>query len=166
MTASYAYSRPARVSAASRERVFASAKDLGYTGPDPAARSLRRGIAGALGVVLGEHLTYAFEDPQAVAFLAGVAEVCAEAGDGMMILPVANSTEDVPRLSAAAVDGFIFGRPWTTLRSSMRRSQREDPSSSTAGLRPTEPCLSASTIAQLPAPSVERCSHAPHTQQC
>jgi len=112
MTASYAYNRPERVSAASRERVFASAKELGYAGPDPAARSLRRGIAGALGVVLGEHLTYAFEDPQATAFLAGVAEVCAEAGDGMMILPVANSTEDVPHMTAAAVDGFIL---WTTV---------------------------------------------------
>ena len=111
MTASYAYNRPERVSAASRERVFASAKELGYVGPDPSARSLRRGKAGALGVVLGEHLTYAFEDPQAAAFLAGVAEVCAAAGNGMMILPVADSTEDVSRILASAVDGFVV---WTT----------------------------------------------------
>ncbi len=111
MTASYAYNRPERVSAASRQRVFAAAKQLGYVGPDPAARSLRRGRAGALGVVLGEHLTYAFEDPQAAAFLAGVAEVCAADGNGMMILPVADSTEDVSCISAAAVDGFVL---WTT----------------------------------------------------
>lgn len=111
MTASYAYNRPERVSAASRERVFAAARELAYPGPDPSARSLRRGKAGALGVVLGEHLTYAFEDPQAAAFLAGVAQVCAEAGDGMMILPVADSTGDASRVSAAAVDGFVI---WTT----------------------------------------------------
>jgi DNA-binding LacI/PurR family transcriptional regulator len=111
MTASYAYNRPERVSAESRRRVFAAAEQLGYPGPDPAARSLRRGVAGALGVVLGEHLTYAFDDPQAVAFLAGVAEVCASAGDGMMILPVVDSTEDVRRVTAAAVDGFVI---WTT----------------------------------------------------
>ncbi len=111
MTASYAYSRPQRVSAASRERVFAAARALGFAGPDPSARSLRRGRAGALGVVLGEHLTYAFEDPQASAFLSGVADECAAAGDGMMILPVADSTEDVSRVAAAAVDGFVV---WTT----------------------------------------------------
>lgn len=111
MTASYAYSRPERVSAASRDRVFAAARELGYAGPDPSARSLRRGKAGAIGVVLGEHLTYAFVDPQAAAFLAGVAEVCATAGDGMMILPVADSTQDVSRITAAAVDGFVL---WTT----------------------------------------------------
>lgn len=111
MTASYAYNRPERVSAAARERVFAAARELGYAGPDPSARSLRRGKAGALGVVLGEHLTYAFEDPSAIAFLAGVADVCAAAGDGMMILPIADSTEDVRRVSAAAVDGFVI---WTT----------------------------------------------------
>lgn len=62
-------------------------------------------------MVLGEHLTYAFEDPQAAAFLAGVAEVCAAAGDGMTILPVLDSTEDVRRVTAAAVDGFVI---WTT----------------------------------------------------
>lgn len=112
MTASYTYSRPQRVSAASRERVIAAARELGYGGPDPSARSLRRGRAGALGVVLGEHLTYAFQDPQATAFLAGVAEVCAEVGDGMMILPVTGSAEDVSRIGAAAVDGFVI---WTTV---------------------------------------------------
>lgn len=111
MTASYAYNRPGRVSAASRERVRAAAEELGYAGPDPAARSLRRGRAGALGIVLGEHLTYAFEDPQATAFLAGVAEVCAAEGDGLTILPVVDSAEDVRRVSAAAVDGFVL---WTT----------------------------------------------------
>ncbi|HLR94059.1 MAG TPA: LacI family DNA-binding transcriptional regulator [Jiangellaceae bacterium] len=111
MTASYTYSRPERVSAASREKVLAAAKALGYAGPDPSARSLRRGQAGALGVVLGEHLTYAFDDPQATAFLAGVAEVCAEQGQAMSILPVVDATADVARISAAAVDGYVV---WTT----------------------------------------------------
>lgn len=111
MTASYTFSRPERVSAASREKVLAAARVLGYAGPDPSARSLRRGKAGALGVVLGEHLTYAFDDPQATAFLAGVAEVCAEQGQAMTILPVTDATADVARISAAAVDGYVL---WTT----------------------------------------------------
>lgn len=111
MTASYTFGRPERVSAASREKVLAAARALGFTGPDPSARSLRRGRAGALGVVLGEHLTYAFDDPQATAFMAGVAEVCAEQGQAMTILPVTDATTDVARISAAAVDGYVL---WTT----------------------------------------------------
>jgi DNA-binding LacI/PurR family transcriptional regulator len=111
MTASYTFSRPERVSAASREKVLAAARALGFTAPDPSARSLRGGRAGALGVVLGEHLTYAFDDPQATAFMAGVAEVCAELGQAMTILPVTDATTDVARISAAAVDGYVL---WTT----------------------------------------------------
>src|SRR5699024_4943095 len=111
MTASYTFSRPERVSAASREKVLAAAEAMGYAGPDPSARSLRRGQAGALGVVRGEHLTYAFDDPQATAFLAGVAEVCAEQGRAMSILPIVDATADAARISAAAVDGYVV---WTT----------------------------------------------------
>ena len=55
---------------------------------DPSARSLRRGSTRTLGIVMGEHLTYAFEDPQAVSFLAGIADVCAPRGYGMTILPI------------------------------------------------------------------------------
>lgn len=112
MTASYTYNQPQRVSAASRERVLAAAEELGYPGPDPGARSLRRGRSQTIGVVLGEQLTYAFEDPQAASFLAGVAGVCAAHGYGMTILPVTGGAEDIRRVRAAAVDGFIV---WTTV---------------------------------------------------
>src|SRR3954466_14313990 len=111
MTVSYTYNRPERVSAESRDKVLRTAAELGYPGPDPSARSLRRGSTHTLGVVLGEHLTYAFDDPQAVSFLAGVAEGCADQGYGMTILPITGGTQDVPRITGAAVDGFIV---WTT----------------------------------------------------
>ena len=111
MTASYTYSRPERVSEQARSRVLGAADSLGYAGPDPSARSLRRGSTGTIGVVMGEHLTYAFDDPQAVTFLAGVAEVCAERGYGMTILPITGDADDVVRVNEAAVDGFIV---WTT----------------------------------------------------
>jgi DNA-binding LacI/PurR family transcriptional regulator len=111
MTASYTFNQPSRVSAAARSRVLAAAADLGYAGPDPSARSLRRGSTRTLGVVLGEHLSYAFEDPGATAFLAGVAEVCADHGYGMTILPITGAVDDVVRISDAAVDGFVV---WTT----------------------------------------------------
>ena len=111
MTASYTYSKPSRVSAASRRKVLAAAEALGYAGPDPSARSLRRGTSGALGVVLGETLPYAFEDPQAARFLAGIADVCAEHRLAMTILPSNGSADDSQRIRAAAVDGFVV---WTT----------------------------------------------------
>ncbi len=111
MTASYTYSRPGRVSEHARSRVLSAAAELGYAGPDPSARSLRRGSTLALGVVLGEHLSYAFDDPGAVSFLAGVADVCADQGLGMTILPITGSDDDVARVTDAAVDGFIV---WTT----------------------------------------------------
>jgi DNA-binding LacI/PurR family transcriptional regulator len=111
MTASYTYNRPDRVSDQARAKVLAAAAELGYAGPDPSARSLRRGSTLTLGVVLGEHLTYAFDDPGAVSFLAGIADVCAGRGYGMTILPITGAAEDVPRIMGAAVDGFIV---WTT----------------------------------------------------
>jgi len=111
MTASYTYNRPERVSGEARSKVLAAAARLGYAGPDPRARSLRRGSTLTLGVVLGEHLSYAFEDPGATSFLAGIADVCADRGYGMTILPITGAVEDVPRVTEAAVDGFIV---WTT----------------------------------------------------
>ncbi len=112
MTASYTYNRPDRVSVRARTRVLAAAAELGYAGPDPSARSLRRGRTLTLGVVLGEHLTYAFDDPQAVSFLAGIAEVCADRAHGMTILPITGDEQDVVRITGAAVDGYVV---WTTV---------------------------------------------------
>jgi DNA-binding LacI/PurR family transcriptional regulator len=111
MTASYAYNRPDRVSEDARARVLDAAARLGYAGPDPSARSLRSGSTGTIGVVLGEHLSYAFEDPQAASFLAGVADVCADHGRGMTILPATGGADDAARIRATAVDGFVI---WTT----------------------------------------------------
>lgn len=111
MTVSFAFNRPDRVATKTRARVLAVASELGYAGPDPNARSLRRGSTRTLGVVLGEHLTYAFEDPQATSFLAGVAEVCVERGFGLTIVPIVGSEEDTARVAATAVDAFIV---WAT----------------------------------------------------
>ena len=45
-TASLAFSGSGPVSDATKERVLAAAAELGYGGPDPRARSLRRGRSG------------------------------------------------------------------------------------------------------------------------
>ena len=111
MTVSYTYSRPDRVSPATAAKVRAAAKQLGYPGPHPTARSLRRGRTGNVGVVLGEHLPYAFDDPHAAQFLAGIAEVCAADAFGMTLVPTTGGPDDLLRVAEAAVDAFVV---WTT----------------------------------------------------
>lgn len=113
MTVSYVYTRPDRVAAATRAKVLEAAERLGYRGPDPVARSLRSGSTRNLGVVMGEHLTYAFEDAQAAKFLAGVSHVCVQHRLGLTLIPSTGDPDDVDRIREAAVDGFVL---WTTSR--------------------------------------------------
>jgi hypothetical protein len=49
-TVSNAYNRPDQLTSELRERVFEAARRLGYSGPDPVARGLRRGRSGPVGV--------------------------------------------------------------------------------------------------------------------
>ena len=112
MTVSYCYNQPDRVAPETRRKVLSAAAELGYRGPDPTARSLRRRHNDAIGVVLGEHLAYAFEDPQARRFLAGVAEVCRERGAGLNLIPTTGEDWDVERVRSSSVDGYIV---WTTV---------------------------------------------------
>lgn len=107
-TVSNAYNRPDQLSEKMRERVLEAARRLGYAGPDPTARSLRRGRAGAIGVLYADRLSYAFADPAAVLFLLGVSEAAEEAGLGLML--VTGWTRDergVEAVGNAAVDGFV-----------------------------------------------------------
>ena len=104
MTVSNAYNRPEKLSAELRERVLAKAEELGYPGPDAVARSLRRGKTGVLGVVLGEALVYAFEDPATVEFFRGLAG----AGIPLHLVPATGGAGDSALVFDAAVDGFIL----------------------------------------------------------
>ena len=79
-TVSNAYNRPDQLAPELRERVLATAAELGYTGPDPAARRLRSGGREAIGLLFTESLAYAFSDPGAVLFLQGFARATEEAG--------------------------------------------------------------------------------------
>ncbi len=105
-TVSNAYNRHDQLSAELRARILETAHDLGYPGPDPAARSLRRGSVGAVAVLYSEYLSYAFLDPAAGHFLQGVARAMDEAGLGMLLIPHADGRS--PVVSRAVVDGFIL----------------------------------------------------------
>ncbi len=108
-TVSNAYNRPDQLSAALRERVFEAAGRLGYPGPDPLARGLRRRRAGAVGVLYDNRLSYAFADPAEVLFLQGVSMVTEEEGLGLLLLSGAPGEERHPEVIAGAVvDGFVL----------------------------------------------------------
>jgi DNA-binding LacI/PurR family transcriptional regulator len=109
-TISNAYNRPDQLSADLRERVLATAKRLGYAGPDPVARSLRTRKAAAVGLVITEPLTYAFSDPAALNFVAGLAESCEEVGQGLLLVAVGpdrSLSDGTNAVLAAGVDGFV-----------------------------------------------------------
>jgi len=109
-TISNAYNRPDQLSADLRERVLATAKRLGYPGPDPVARSLRTRRAGATGLLITEPLTYSFSDPAALNFVAGLAESCEEAGQGLLLVaagPGRDVSDGSNAVLSAGVDGFV-----------------------------------------------------------
>jgi DNA-binding LacI/PurR family transcriptional regulator len=110
MTISNAYNHPERVSESLREQIFETAERLGYAGPDPVARSLRRQKTNLAGVLYSNPLSYAFDDAAQVLFLKGVATATEEAGMGLVLVPGSLGSSPNERASAvmdAAVDGFV-----------------------------------------------------------
>lgn len=86
-TISNAFNRPDQLSATLREHILKESKWLGYNGPNPAARSLRTGATGIVGVMLAERLAYNFRDGCATEFLQGVSEVLDDARINMLLMP-------------------------------------------------------------------------------
>src|SRR5918997_5667611 len=113
MTVSNAYNRPHKLSPALRERILGAARELGYPGPNPAARSLRSGRSGSIGLLFGEALTYAFRDPMAVEFLRGLAEGTAHHNTALQLIAALDADEQegaASLLANAIVDGLVV---WT-----------------------------------------------------
>ncbi len=108
-TVSNAFNRPERLSPELRERVLRAAAELGYGGPDPVARSLRSGRAGALGVVFRKPLAEAFEDPATAQLLRGVSDVTDPQQLAIVLVPGLpdESRTVAPAVRNAAVDGLI-----------------------------------------------------------
>src|SRR3954453_22448741 len=104
MTVSNAFNRPDQLSPELRSKVLAKAQELGYSGPNPVARTLSRGRTGSIGVILDAPLTLAFSDPAAVQMLHGVAAVCEEHQLGLWLVP----NGDGAVIQNALVDGFVI----------------------------------------------------------
>ena len=109
-TASLVFSGKGPVAAATRERVLAAAADLGYTGPDPLASSLRRGRAGIVAVIVEGRLLHAFKDPYAVSMLDGLADVLDDIPTRMLLIAqsLEHADQAVERIAGAAIDGCVF----------------------------------------------------------
>jgi DNA-binding LacI/PurR family transcriptional regulator len=107
-TASNVFSRPELVRPEVRLRVEASARKLGYSGPDPKGRLLRGGKVNAIGVVVSQKLTDFFDDPYNREFMAGIAQVCDERGAGVSLISDADERSLAWRIDSAVVDGFVL----------------------------------------------------------
>jgi DNA-binding LacI/PurR family transcriptional regulator len=105
-TASLVFSGRGPVAAATRDRVLAAAAALDYGGPDPTARSLRRGSTGVIGVVTEDSLADSFRDPMNLALLDGIGEGLGEERLGLLVIPrVSDPGID---LAAAPIDAAIL----------------------------------------------------------
>lgn len=108
-TASLAFSGAGPVAPATRERVLAAAADLGYTGPNPMARSLRRGRCGVIAVIVGDRLRRSFSDPVSTQVLDGVAQELGERGLGLLLVPSAGFQDVPPLVQSGAMDAAVIG---------------------------------------------------------
>ncbi len=108
-TVSNAFNRPERLSPALREHVLLVAAELGYGGPDAAARILRRGRAGAIAVILGRLIADALGDPATNQFLAGVSDATDPQQLGLVLVPEMpyRNVPEGPAIRNAAADGLI-----------------------------------------------------------
>lgn len=108
MTVSNAFSRPDQLSSELRARILTIADELGYVGPDPAARALARGTTGAVGVLLTDSLHYAFTDDIATSFLGAFAETLTPMGLALTLL-TSNGEDDGDAVPARDIplDGAV-----------------------------------------------------------
>ncbi|MET0965926.1 MAG: LacI family DNA-binding transcriptional regulator [Nakamurella sp.] len=108
MTVSNAFSRPDQLSAELRERILAAADELGYVGPDPAARALARGTTGAVGIVLTTVIGTAFTDEMATAFLRAILDGLAPTGLSLTLLSGEEAAGRVPARDVPMDGALVF----------------------------------------------------------
>ena len=107
MTVSNAFSRPDQLSSELRDRILSTAHELGYVGPDPTARALARGTAGAVGVLLTDSLRLAFTDQVATEFLGGVVQELGPTGRALTLLTT-GTRDGVEPARDVAIDGALI----------------------------------------------------------
>ncbi|MDO8143211.1 MULTISPECIES: LacI family DNA-binding transcriptional regulator [unclassified Isoptericola] len=127
-TASLAFSGSGPITPETRDKVFAAATDLGYTGPNPLGRQLRRGRSGIIGVVIGDHPRRAFRDPVAVQVLDGLVDALGTEKLGVLLIPGVDGGEDAvdPLIETAAMDVAVLVWGVLTKDPTLAALQRRD----------------------------------------
>ena len=90
-----------------RRRILAAADEFGYVGPDPTARALARGSAGAVGVLLTESVADVFTDEVATGFLGAVAAALAPTGLALTLL-TGSSGPTIPARDVAIDAAIVY----------------------------------------------------------
>lgn len=111
MTVSNAFSRPDQLSAALRATILETAAEMGYVGPDPAARALAKGTTGAVGILLTNSMTTAFRDDVATSFFGAVAEELAPTGLAVTLLPLYGSADTIPARDVPIDGALVYACP-------------------------------------------------------
>jgi DNA-binding LacI/PurR family transcriptional regulator len=110
-TASQALNGHARISAGTKERVAAAARELHYT-PHAAARRLSRGRSDCVAIVPGMNMSGFFSDLFYRALLSGVGTALENAGFRMLITPAVRFDEQAPQFvqmaRAREIDGMLL----------------------------------------------------------
>jgi DNA-binding LacI/PurR family transcriptional regulator len=106
MTVSNVYNHPDLVAEPTTTKVRLAASELGYSGPSPMGRALRRGRSGVLGLVTADPLSYLFTDPGAASWMHGLT---AQAAERDLSLQVIHASGPLVRqkIADSVVDGWI-----------------------------------------------------------
>lgn len=108
-TVSNAFNRPDQLSAELRARVLTLAENIGYLGPDAAARSMRRGRLRSIGVLYADRLPNAFADAAYVQFLEGLSRAAEEAGLSLSLIPgLPAENGKLEAVSGAVIDAIVI----------------------------------------------------------
>jgi DNA-binding LacI/PurR family transcriptional regulator len=100
-TVSNAYNRPDQLSERLRTEILRAAAQLGYSGPDPVARSLATQRAGAVAVMLEKGLSAAFSDP-ALSIMLDTLASTVDTGERSLVLMPGGTEGGGPKPSAVA----------------------------------------------------------------
>lgn len=108
MTVSNAFSRPAKLSPQLRDRILAVADDLGYVGPDPAARALARGTTGVVGILFSTMMRNVFAEEVTTAFLGALADGLSGSGLSLALLTTDDVSDWIPARDVPMDAALVF----------------------------------------------------------
>ena len=110
---SYAYNHPSKLSDERREQILAKANELGYPGPTSSQRRSGSAQVGALGLMVMDTLSYAFDDASNVLLIKGLVEVGELAQVALTLLPLdyaGHKLGDQEQLTSwiSLIDGLVI----------------------------------------------------------